>query len=68
MECKHRQLARSCEICERDAEIDRLTARVAELEAENRDLKDAFRKDRDWIIRTTIDAAVDALMAEQEAE
>jgi hypothetical protein len=30
-ECKHGQLARSCEICDRDAEINRLTARIAEL-------------------------------------
>jgi hypothetical protein len=29
MECKHGQLARSCEICERDAEIARLTAELA---------------------------------------
>lgn len=31
--------------------IDRLTARIAELEAENQDLKDAFSKDQDRIVR-----------------
>lgn len=32
-DCKHGQLARSCEICERDDEIASLRARIAELEA-----------------------------------
>jgi hypothetical protein len=31
-DCKHGSLARKCEICERDAEIERLTARVQQLE------------------------------------
>jgi hypothetical protein len=32
-DCKHGSLARKCEICERDAEIERLRARVQQLEA-----------------------------------
>jgi hypothetical protein len=32
--CEHGHLARSCEICERDAEIVRLRAQVARLEAD----------------------------------
>lgn len=31
-ECEHGSLRRSCELCERDAEIQRLRARVAALE------------------------------------
>ena len=38
LECEHGQLARSCNICEYEREIAELTARVGELEAENKKL------------------------------
>jgi hypothetical protein len=79
MECQHGQLARSCEICERDAEL-------AEVKAERDRLRvecEAWRSwnlehghDRAYTIHLddgpldfdTIDDAVDALMAEQEVK
>ena len=36
LECEHGQLARSCNLCEYEREIAELTARVKELEAENK--------------------------------
>ena len=40
LECEHGQLARSCNICEYEREIAELRARVGELEAENKRLRE----------------------------
>ena len=42
LECEHGQLARSCNICEYEREIAELNARVKELEAENKRLREAL--------------------------
>jgi len=52
-ECKHGSLLRSCEICDRDAEIERLRAEVAEKDKRIEELEGALieaRKTTDLLL------------------
>lgn len=64
--CQHGQLARVCELCEAFAGIDRLTARVAELER-GRDMW-IRRADKTWHEEHFADriAALEASLAERD--
>jgi len=42
-ECKHGSLRRSCEICERDVEIERLRAELAEKDKRIEELEENIR-------------------------